>query len=136
MTQHAQNHAAKLQPTRSFQRVLRSLCLTAAFGGVIAVAQTANAGQACTSKPAVCDMQKAKQAQRPQQTSTPAAVKKVVRIKHCTSKPAVCALQRSTQPQLVVATEVVREAPAVKHCTSKPAVCDLQRSKEAAKSQQ
>lgn len=140
MTSLNQNSEVKTS-NRRFQRILRALCVASAFGGVVALAHDANAEQRCTSKPAVCALQKAKAAQRQAQTSAPVAVEKaevkqVVRIKRCNSKPAVCALQRSTEPQTVTVTQVVRKAPAVKQCTSKPAVCALQRSQERAKNRQ
>src|SRR5690606_16132427 len=102
-----------------------------AFGGVFALSQAAEASERCTSKPAVCALQKAKQAKAPQQATTPRETKQVTRIQRCTSKPAVCALQRAAEPKKVVVTEVVREKPAVERCTSKPAVCALQRAKAA-----
>jgi hypothetical protein len=133
MTQHnsSKNQATNTRP--GFRRMLRALSIAASFGGIIALSNDAQAEQRCTSKPAVCALNKSKAAQQPKVASK--EVKSVVRVKRCDSKPAVCALQRATEPKTVVKTEVVRAQPAVKRCDSKPAVCALQRSRATAKAQ-
>lgn len=136
MTQYDQSQKPKSHHERRFQRLVRALCLAGVFGGVVALANDAQAEQRCTSKPAVCALNKSKRENQPKPAADTTRVKetkKVVRVKRCTSKPAVCAVQRATNPQTVTTTQVVRKKPAVKRCTSKPAVCALQRSYKAAK---
>lgn len=114
-----------------FRGLVRALCVASALGGVFVLANDARASERCTTKPAVCALQKSKAATQPKKVTKPVEVRQVERTKHCTSKPAVCALQGTTKPQQVVVTEVVREKPVALKCTSKPAVCALQAAKAA-----
>lgn len=132
MTLYQPNHHVTVPTAARFRGLVRALCIASALGGVFVLANDAHASDRCTSKPAVCALQKSKAAAQPKKVTKAVEVRQVARTKHCTSKPAVCALQGTTQPQQVVVTEVVREKPVAPACTSKPAICALQASKSAA----
>lgn len=104
--------------------LFKTALVACAFALGLGAVSEAHATPRCTSKPAACDLMKAREAKNkpPKKSSSAPAVKP----QRCLSKPAVCALQKAREgeprPQRLA-------NPKIEHCTSKPAACDLQRSR-------